>query len=69
MNFEDRINQILLLAAIVSTVIGYFREGLPNGLIDGVSIFFALTIITVIGSANNYVSERKLQELLALSEA
>ena len=67
-NFDDYINQILLVAAIVSIVIGYFREGFPNGLIDGMSIMFALVIIIVVGSSNAWDSERKLAELLAKSE-
>ena len=66
-NFKDPINQILLAAAIVSVVIGLIRDGL-NGLIDGVSIFIALFIITVVNSGNNYVSERKLRDLIALSD-
>ena len=67
-NFDDYINQILLVAAVVSTVIGYFREGFPSGLIDGMSIMFALVIIIVVGSSNAWDSERKLAELLAKSE-
>lgn len=67
-NFDDYINQILLVAAVVSTVIGYFREGFPNGLIDGFSIMMALVIIIVVGSSNAWDSERKLAELLEKSE-
>lgn len=52
----------------MSLIIGYAREGFPSGLIDGVSIFIALTIISVVNSVNNYISERKLQDLVALSE-
>ena len=59
----------MLAAAIVSTVIGYAREGFPGGFVDGVSIFIALTIISVVGSVNNYSSEQKLKDLVALSEA
>lgn len=66
-NFEDPINKILLGAALVSVVVGLIKEGL-SGLIDGVSIFIALFIITAVNSANNYVSERKLRDLVALTE-
>lgn len=61
-NFGDRINQLLVVAAIVSTVIGLLREG-PSGLIEGVSILLALVIIITVSSANNYMSELKLNEL------
>lgn len=66
-NFEDKINQILLVAAIVSVIIGIIKEGFPDGLVDGISIAFALLIITVVSSANNYVSERKLARLVEIS--
>jgi len=67
-NFEDRINRILLLAAIVSIIIGCIKEGFPEGLVDGVSIMLALTIISVVNSVNNYISERKLRDLICMSE-
>jgi magnesium-transporting ATPase (P-type) len=66
-NFDDPIFKILLAAAGISIIIGLFREGLP-GIIDGLSILFALFIITVVNSANNYDSERKLRDLTALTE-
>ena len=66
-NFEDKINQILLVAAIVSVIIGLIKEGFPDGLVDGISIAFALIIITVVSSANNYISERKLATLVEIN--
>ena len=66
-NFDDTINKILLGAAIISIVIGLIREGI-SGLIDGISILFALLIITIVNSANNYQSEKKLRDLLALND-
>lgn len=53
-NFKDTINIILLVAAIVSLVIGILKNGFPDGLINGASILIALLIIIVIGSGNNY---------------
>jgi magnesium-transporting ATPase (P-type) len=55
-NFDDPINVILLLAAIVSVVIGLIKSGFPDGLIEGTSIMIALLIIIVVNSANNWVS-------------
>ena len=66
-NFEDPINQILLAAAIVSIIIGCVKEGFPNGLIDGISIFIALFIISAVNSVNNIVSEKKLRDLICIS--
>ncbi len=67
-NFEDPINQILLAAAIVSIIIGCIKDGFPNGLIDGISIFVALFIISAVNSVNNIVSEKKLRDLICISK-
>lgn len=64
-NFKDTINIILLVAAAVSIVIGIFKDGFPDGLIDGASILVALAIIIVVGSGNNYISELRLAKLVA----
>lgn len=64
-NFKDTINIILLVAAAVSIVIGIFKDGFPDGLIDGASILVALMIIIVVGSGNNYISELRLAKLVA----
>jgi len=66
-NFKDTINIILLVAAIVSLVIGILKNGFPDGLINGASILIALLIIIVIGSGNNYNSERRLAKIVASS--
>ena len=67
-NFEDTINLILLAAAVVSVVIGLIKEGWPRGLIEGISIMIALVIIITVTSANNWVSERQLADLVAHQE-
>ena len=66
-NFHDTINIILLVAAIVSLAIGILKNGFPDGLINGASILIALLIIIVIGSGNNYNSERRLAKIVASS--
>jgi Ca2+ transporting ATPase len=66
-NFEDTINRVLLGAAVVSLIIGIYQEGFPKGLIEGVSIMIALVIIITVTSVNNYISEKRLAELVALS--
>jgi len=57
-NFDDPINVVLCVAAVVSIIIGLIREGFPEGLTEGASIMIALVIIFVVNSANNYASER-----------
>ena len=62
-NFKDPINQILLVAAIVSGAINYFKDG-PKGLTEGASIALALIIIVVVGSTNNYIAEKEVANQL-----
>lgn len=66
-NFDDKINQILIAAALVSLLIGNIKEEFPEGMIDGSSIVVALLIIITVNSANNYSSERQLAEMLEKS--
>jgi len=68
-NFDDPINVILLAAAIVSVVIGLIKEGFPEGLIEGTSIMIALLLIVIVNSGNNWISERRLANLLKMSDA
>jgi Ca2+ transporting ATPase len=67
-NFDDTINQVLFGAAVVSIIIGLIKEGFPEGLIEGTSILISLSIIIVVNSGNNWVSERRLAALVNLSE-
>ena len=67
-NFEDKINVILLIAGIVSMAINLWQEGWPKGIIEGISIIISLFIIVVVNSGNNYLSEKRLADLVNLSE-
>jgi Ca2+-transporting ATPase len=67
-NFDDPINVILLIAGIVSMTINLIQEGWPNGIIEGVSIIISLFIIIGVNSGNNYASEKRLADLVNLSE-
>lgn len=66
-NFEDPINKILLGAAVVSMIIGLIQHPFPEGMIEGTSIMIALVIIITVNSGNNYMSEKRLAELVQLS--
>ena len=67
-NFEDPINVILLIAGAVSMVINLIQEGWPKGIIEGVSIIISLLIIITVNSGNNYISEKRLADLVSLSD-
>jgi Ca2+ transporting ATPase len=60
--FEDTILQILIAAAIVSTIVGVIKDGYM-GLIEGGSILAAIVIIVGITTGNNYKKEKQFQEL------
>ncbi len=64
-NFEDRILQILLLAATAALCIGIWQHGFKSGWIEGMSIFCAVAIIVAVTSGNNYVKEKQFQKLVA----
>lgn len=64
-NFEDRILQILLLAATVALVIGVIQHGWEKGWVEGFSILVAVLIIVSVTSGNNYIKEKQFQKLVA----
>jgi len=64
-NFEDRILQILIIAASVSLVIGIWKEGWESGWIEGSSIYLAIIIIVSVTSGNNYIKEKQFQALVS----
>ena len=61
--FDDRMLQLLLLAAFVSLIIGIINDGIKNGWIEGSSIFLAVFIITIVTVSNNYAKEKQFQKL------
>lgn len=64
-NFEDRILQILLMAAALALIIGIVQHGWRQGWVEGTSIFFAVTIIVSVTAGNNYVKEKQFQKLVS----
>ena len=67
-NFEDKILQILLLAAAVSLVIGILNDGWAHGWVEGTSIFIAIFIIVSVTAGNNYAKEKQFQKLVAKAQ-
>ncbi len=64
-NFEDRILQILLMAATLALIIGIVQHGWRQGWVEGMSIFIAVTIIVSVTAGNNYVKEKQFQKLVS----
>ena len=65
--FEDTILQILIAAAIISTIVGVIKDGML-GLVEGGSILLAVVIIVAITTGNNYKKEKQFQELQRKSD-
>ena len=61
--FEDDMLQLLLLAALVSLIVGVINDGFKNGWIEGTSIFLAVAIITVVTTTNNYAKQKQFLKL------
>lgn len=64
-SMEDEMLQILLVASVVSTIIGILQEGFATGWIEGFSIFLAVFIVVAISSFQNYSKEQQFNELEA----
>jgi Ca2+ transporting ATPase len=60
---QDKMLQILLLAALISLIIGIIQEGLSKGWIEGTSIFFAVFIVVSISSWINYSKDQQFHAL------
>jgi len=50
--------QILLVAALVSTGIGIYKDGIATGWTEGATIFIAVFLIVSITVGNNFIKER-----------
>lgn len=64
-NFEDRILQILCVAAVVSTIMGIYQDGWEHGWYEGVTIILAICIIVSVTAGNNYMKELQFRQLVS----
>lgn len=64
-NFDDRILQILCVAAIVSTAMGIIQDGWEHGWYEGVTILLAICIIVSVTAGNNYMKELQFRALVS----
>ncbi len=62
--FEDRILQILCVAAVVALALGLAQHGFPHGIVEGLSIMIAVTIIVSVTAGQNLMKEKQFQKLV-----
>jgi len=62
-SLHDKMLQILLCAAVVSTIVGMYQEGFSTGWIEGSTIFLAVFIIVSISSYINYSKDQQFHAL------
>lgn len=55
---------LLIVAAIVSLAVGVWESGWKEGWLDGVSILVAVSIITIVNTANEWKQKQKFQSLM-----
>jgi len=55
--FEDLMLQVLVIASIVSTIIGVIEDGWATGWMEGAAIMLAIVLIVSVTAGNNYVKE------------
>ncbi len=62
--FEDPTLRVLLVASIISLIIGVAKDGMKTGWIEGTAIFFAVFLVVSISSYMNY---QETEQFLKLS--
>ena len=62
--FEDPTLRVLLVASIISLIIGVAKDGIKTGWIEGTAIFFAVFLVVSISSYMNY---QETEQFLKLS--
>ena len=53
-----------MMAALISLIIGIWKDGIGRGWIEGVTIWIAVIIVVSVSAGNNYIKEQQFQELL-----
>ena len=59
---------LLLIAAAVSLAIGIWKDGFKYGWIDGLSIFVAVAIITIVNTINESAKQDQFRKLMEAGE-
>ena len=61
-SLKDRVLIVLIIAAIVSLIVGMVEDP-EHGYIEGVAILFAITLVALITTGNNYSKELQFRAL------
>jgi Ca2+ transporting ATPase len=62
-SFEDAMLRVLVLASLISLIVGIIKEGLSTGWIEGTAIFSAVFIVVAITSFLNWKKDRQFINL------
>jgi len=60
---EDRILQILIVAAIVSLILGMVIESVETGWIEGFAILVAVAVVSLVTATNDWQKEKQFRQL------
>lgn len=66
-SFDDTTVQILMVAAVVSLVIGIYEDP-STGYVEGVAILVAVLIVAVVTACNDYSKEQQFRQLAEVAE-
>lgn len=66
--FDDATLQILIVAAIVSLIIGIYDDP-ATGYVEGLAILAAVLIVSIVTAANDYQKESQFRELSAANDS
>lgn len=63
--FEDQVLQLLMFAALISTVLGVAVEEQrqEGAYIDGIAIWCAVVLVSMVGATNNYQKEKQFRNI------
>ena len=67
--FKDFTLVVLIIAAVVSLLLGIFAEDEANGWIEGTAILATVFIVSTVAAANDYTNELQFRALEASSLA
>lgn len=66
-SFEDTTLIVLIVAAVVSLIVGLYEDP-SKGWIEGAAILFAVLIVAVVTACNNYNKEKQFRKLNAVKD-
>jgi Ca2+-transporting ATPase len=65
---EDPMLRILVVAGLVSMIIGAVQDAKHHGWVDGLAVLFAVVVVVFVGAGNNYQKELQFRSMEEESE-